>query len=102
MATFKIAVQKQRNDGYWPVYIRVTHRRRISYIKTDKMVNDKGLVKSTNEVKDPYVRKYCDNLIVDYVEKLNKVDTSKWNIEDVIHFLKSGSADICFSDYARQ
>ena len=25
MPTFKIVVQKQRTDGYWPVYIRVVH-----------------------------------------------------------------------------
>ena len=32
MATFRITVQKQRSDGYWPVYIRVTHQRKIVYI----------------------------------------------------------------------
>lgn len=25
MATLKICVQKQKKDGAWPVYIRVTH-----------------------------------------------------------------------------
>lgn len=31
-----ICVQKQRKDGYWPVYIRVTQNRKIAYIKTSK------------------------------------------------------------------
>lgn len=102
MATFKITVQKQRSDGYWPVYIRVTHQRRISYIKTDKIVNDKGLVKSTKEIKDPFVRKACDIIITDYIDRLNKVSTSTWDVQEVVKFLKEGTSDLCFSDYARQ
>lgn len=27
MATFKACVQKERKDGFYPVYIRVTHHR---------------------------------------------------------------------------
>ena len=50
MATFKTCVQKQRSDGFYPVYIRVTHNRKSSYIKTDKMVDKKGLTR-TGEVK---------------------------------------------------
>ena len=45
MATFKACVQKERKDGFFPVYIRVTHRRTTQYIKTDKMVTRKELEK---------------------------------------------------------
>lgn len=62
MATFRITVQKQRTDGYWPVYIRVIHHRSSVFMKTDKMVDNKGIVKSTKEVKDPFVRKSLDIL----------------------------------------
>lgn len=102
MPTFRITVQKQRNDGLWPVYIRVTHNRKITYIKTTKMVDNKGLVKSTKEVKDPFVRKHCDIIIADYLERLNKVDTTHWNVLDIVKFLEEGTSDICFSDYARK
>lgn len=102
MTTFKLTVQKQRADGYWPVYIRVTHQRKLVYIKTDKMVDNKGFVKSTKEVKDPYIRKSLDILIIDYIDRLNKVDTSKWSVQDVVQFLKKGTSDVCFSEYARQ
>ena len=102
MATFKITVQKQRTDGYWPVYIRVIHHRDSAFMKTDKMVDSKGIVKSTKEVKDPFVRKACDLLITDYIDRLNKVDTSTWSAQDVVKFLKEGTSDVCFSDYARQ
>ena len=102
MATFRIKVQKQRNDGYWPVYIRVTHRRESVFIKTDKMVDDKGIVKSTKDVKDPFVIKFCNMQITEYIDMLNKVDTTNWNVQEIVKFLKEGTADICFSDYARK
>lgn len=51
MATLKICVQKQRNDGFYPVYIRVTHHRGISYIRTDKMASTKTINKKTKEIK---------------------------------------------------
>lgn len=38
MATFKIIARFQRTDGFWPVYIRVTHNRKVKYLKTDKIV----------------------------------------------------------------
>lgn len=101
MATFKITVQKQRSDGFWPVYIRVIHHRESMFMKTDKMVDYKGIVKSTKEIKDPYVRKACDILITDYIDRLNKVDTSTWSVQEVVKFLKEGTSDVCFSDYAR-
>lgn len=53
MATFKVIVQKQRNDGFWPVYIRITHNRGVKYIRTDKIVDSKGVDKKNREVKDP-------------------------------------------------
>ena len=102
MTTFKITVQKQRSDGYWPVYIRVTHHRESCFIKTGKMVNDRGLVKNTKEVKDPFVRKALDILITDYIDKLNKVESDKWCVHEVVNYLKNNTTDICFSDYARK
>ena len=102
MATFKIAVQKQRTDGYWPVYIRIVHHRKVHFMKTDKMVDNKGIVKSTKEVKNPFVRKSLDIQIADYIDRLNKVETNTWTVQDIVQFLKEGTSDVCFSDYARQ
>lgn len=51
MATFKVCVRKQRNDGFYPVYIRISHKKKVGYIKTDKLVNEQGLKKG--EVVDP-------------------------------------------------
>lgn len=71
MATLKAVVRTERADGFYPVYIRVTHKRNTSFIKTDKMVSKKELTK-TKEIKDPYVLQYCAQKIVEYTERLNK------------------------------
>ena len=34
MATFKACVQKERKDGFYPVYIRVTHHRGVSSFRS--------------------------------------------------------------------
>ena len=101
MAAFKELVRFQRPDGYYPVYIRVTHKRKVLYIKTDKIVDQKGVDKGKG-IKDPHVRHFCANKISQYVDILNKQDISSWTVEEVVNYLKSGTADICFSDYARE
>ncbi len=58
MATFKAVVRKKRNDGFYPVYIRIVHRSRMGYIKTDKIVTDKQLMKN-GDIKDVVVNEYC-------------------------------------------
>ena len=101
MATFRGCVQKQRKDGLFQVYIRVVHHSKPGYIKTDKFVDAKGL-DATKHIKDPFVAKYCANKILDYTEKLNKVDSSLWTVNEVIEYLETADEDICFSDYARK
>lgn len=101
MVTFKPCVQKQRSDGFYPVYIRVTHQRKVGFIKTDKVVSKKG-VTASKEIKDTFVSNFCTTLILDYTTRLNSFDTSRWSVKEVIDFLQTGDSDICFSDYARQ
>ena len=101
MATFKATVRNQRADGFYAVYIRVTHHRAIGYIKTDKVVRKVDLTK-TKDIKDAYVLQYCTRKIIEYTDVLNKIDTSNWSVKDIINHLTSGDDDICFSDYARQ
>lgn len=101
MATFKICVRKQKSDGFYPVYIRITHKRQSSFVKTDKMIDQKGLSRS-GDVKDTFVVSYCSGRINNYVERLNKEDIAEWTIKDVVTFLEKGEDDICFSEYARK
>lgn len=102
MATFKVVVQKQRKDGFWPVYIRITHNCGVKYYRTDKIVDNKGVDKKNKEVKDPFVLKACSLKIAQFAEMLNKVEIRKWSVHDVFSYLEKGTDDICFSDYARK
>lgn len=96
-----ICVQKQRKDGYWPVYIRVTQNRKIAYIKTSKMVNDRGL-NSKGEVRDAYVVRALSDTIADYYDRLNRKEIDAWSVRQVVEFLLHEKEDICFSDYCRR
>lgn len=71
------------------------------YLKTDKMVDKKGLSRSM-DVKDTSVLSYCANFINKYIDRLNQEDISEWTVKEVVNFLEKGDDDVCFSDYARK
>lgn len=101
MANFKAVVRTARADGFYQVYIRVTHHRAVGYIKTDKVVTKNELTKN-RDVKDPFVLQYCTKRILEYNDLLNKKDIEHWTVKEVVDYLVSGNDDICFSDYARK
>lgn len=100
MATFKAMVRTPRKDGFYQVYIRVVHNTKPGYIKTDKVVTAKQLDKH-GDITDPFVNSYCSQQILNYADRLNRVDFSIWSVKQVIEFLMTENEDICFSDYAR-
>ncbi|WP_455063839.1 phage integrase SAM-like domain-containing protein [Prevotella fusca] len=100
MALFKAVVRRPRKDGFWQVCIRVCVDRRLGYITTDKYVTSKELNK-TNEITDPYVLQYCSSLIIEYNDRLNRKDTSRWTVRQVVEYLRTADTDLCFSEYAR-
>ena len=101
MTTFKATVKKPRSDGFYTVYIRVTHQRKTSYIKTNKII-DPSHITSSGELTDPVVNEYCAIIIRQYTDKLNRVDATFWELKDVIEFLHKNDEETCFSDYARK
>jgi len=101
MITMAICVQKQRRDGYWPVYIRVTQNRKRAYIKTSKMVNDKGL-NSKKEVRDPYVVRSLSDTIAEYYNRLNRMNINNWDVKQIVEFILHSDEDVCFSDYCKK
>ncbi len=101
MATFKICVQRISENGPSALYIRVTHNRKVGYIKTGKHVI-REFIKKNKEIKDPYLLSYCSNLINQFVDALNHQDISKWSLTDVISFIENQRSDISFSLYARK
>lgn len=98
MATFKACVRTPRNDGLYSVFIRVTHNRVARYIATNKTIDKRKLRKG--EIRDPVILSYCSTLIRQYAERLNAVDISSWDINEVIRYLTNIDEDISFSKYA--
>ena len=101
MALFKATVRTPRKDGFYQVYIRVMQNRKPGYIKTDKMITKRELSRS-KDITDPVVMKFCTSLILDYMEKLNRVDIRDWTCRMIVDYLLKGDEDLCFSDYARR
>lgn len=99
MTTFKTVVRKKRADGFYPVYIRVVHRSRMGYIKTDKVVTDKQIMKS-GDIKDAFVNDYCSHEILRYTDMMNRKDVSRYSVMELIEYLTHVSDEVCFSDYA--
>lgn len=101
MATFKAVVRRPRADGFYAVYIRVTHRRQTLFIKTDKMLTKRELTRK-GEIADAFVLQFCTQQILDYQERLNRHDISQWTVAQVVEFLTTPEEVMPFSDYARK
>ena len=101
MATFRIVTRKKRADGFMPVYIRVTHNRVSRFVRTGKAVLPSSVTKS-GEVTDSFVVKDCMDKIVVWQERLNRVDSMHWDVQQVVDYVTKPDDDICFSKYARQ
>lgn len=99
MATFKAVVRKKRADGFYPVYIRVVHRSRMGYIKTDKLITDKQISKS-GEIKDAVVNEYCSREILRFTDLINRKDIFDYTIMELIEYLTRVDNNVCFSEYA--
>lgn len=100
MATLKAVVRKQRADGFYAVYIRIVHRSRMGYIKTDKVISPKN-VTASGELKDPVVNEYCGRMILKYSDMLNRKDLTAYSVAEVIEYLTRDSGTESFSEYAR-
>lgn len=101
MATFKAVVRRPRADGFYSVYIRVTHRRQTLFIKTDKMITKRELSRS-GEIADAYLLQFCSQKILGYQERLNRHDISDWTGAKVVEFLTTPEEVMPFSVYARK
>ena len=97
MAVFKACVKSRRADGYYKVYIRVTHNRKIGYIPTTMFVNKlrKG------EICDSIVLGKCAIKIQKYVELLNSLNTIEWEVSDIVACLQENSELVSFTEYAK-
>ena len=102
MATLKATVKSKRKDGMYVVYIRFAHNRKVSYLRTSWMVNDKGLSRNKKDILDPFVIQQTSKLINQYYNTLNRIDTQHWTIKEIVDYIQKGKDGISFSMYARK
>ena len=102
MATLKATVKSKRKDGMYVVYIRFAHNRKISYLRTSWMVNDKGLSRNKKDIIDPFVIQQTSKLIDRYYNILNRIDTQDWTVKEIVDYIQKGKDGISFSMYARK
>lgn len=99
MAIFKTCIQKERSDGNYLVYIRISHNRQVGYLNTGLLVARKEVKKG--EVINPVINKKCANKIADFVERCNKVGITNWTVKQIIAYLSKEEINISFSRYCR-
>lgn len=101
MTTFKAVVRKPRSDGFYAVYIRVVHNRKPAYIKTDKIIDAQHISKK-GDFTDPVVNEFCASLIRRYIDRLNRIDASLWDVSEVIEYITKADEEVSFSEYAKK
>lgn len=102
MATLKATVKSKRKDGMYVVYIRFAHNRKVSYLRTSWIVNDKGISRNKKDIIDPIVLQQTSKLIAKYYDQLNRIDTQNWTVKEIVDYIQKGKEDISFSKYARK
>ena len=102
MAFFKAKVLRQRKDGMYVVYIRVTQNRKSKYIRTSWVVDDDGLSRDKHDIIDPFVAEQTTKIISRYYNTLNRIDTQYWTVKEIVDYIQKGKDGISFSKYARK
>lgn len=102
MATLKAIVKSKMRNGMYAVYIRFTHNRQNSYMRTCWVVNDKGLSEDKKDIIDPFVIQQTSILIERFYKQLNQVNTESWSSSEVLNYVSEFEKDLSFSDYTRK
>lgn len=109
MAQFKPVIRSKRPDGFYPVYIRLSHNYGTQYIKTNFIVNDKGLKKvytdtgkARIEITDRFVLKECLILIDKYANRCNNINASGMDCRSLMEAITGEEKVLSFSVYARE
>lgn len=100
MVNFKICIRNRNKNGFWPVYIRLIHKRKVGYMKTRWVVDKQGLSKN-GSVKDVFVLEECSRMITEYIRRLNGLNISHWGLNEVKCFLSEERGCVSFSAFAR-
>lgn len=110
MATFKVLVlpHQKKEDGSYNVKIRITHNRKVKYIRTPYYVDGKDIRKSKGElkIKNQAILDVVDEMVIGYRKKITKagVDISSWSLDKLVLYLESDPSkfSLDFMDYGRR
>ena len=95
----KVCVQKPRKDGFWPVYIRVTYRRKVGYWKTPKLTVTRYV--DGGSITDPEINQYGNAIIESWQLRLNAVNCESWKVAEIIEYCSKIDEPVSFSKYVR-
>lgn len=101
MATFKAVILSthQKTDGTYNVKIRITHNRKVKYIKTPYYVGGKDIQKRKGEVriKNQAILDALDEIIIGYKRKLIPVGmgVESWSVDRLSSFLMESPEVFC-------
>lgn len=109
MAKFVPCIRNKRNDGLYPVYIRVFHNKGLQYINTGFLVSEKGIRnifdekgRKSIEIVDKRVLKNCFERIEIYTEKINRLNIMDLDCKTLIGILEEKQDDISFTDFTNK
>lgn len=98
MPTFNPVVRHPRKDGLYQVYVRIIHKGKPAYLKTDKVVA-KNQVGKGGDIRDVFVKRFCLELAERFICRLNQLDISGWSATDIRDYLVKLGKDYSFSDF---
>ncbi len=111
MPTFKIAIREhqERQDGKFPVSIRLTHNRASLYLPTDIYVTRKQFNPETKELTDKNISRRIDRDILDYEDLLLKglgTNLKRFSAHEIKDYIEKqtatqGGAGIDFIAFSR-
>lgn len=110
MATFKVLIlpHQKREDGSYNVKVRVTHNRKVKYIRTPYYVDGKDVkkVKGELKIKNQAILDTMDDVVLGHRKKIAKVgiEVSNWSLERLVAFLENDSSkfSLDFVAYGRK
>ena len=100
MISFTPCIRSTKNSEYASVYIRISHKSKTDYIKTD-FSTETRFVKN-GKITDQSTLIDCAVIIKKYIGKLNGVDIKNWTVKEVKNHLLLDSSAISFTAFANK
>ena len=92
MASVKCVIHKHRKkaDGTFAIYVRLSHQRKVSYIKTGKFATEADLTKDLGAFKKGPLKDSLDSLILEYRKIINSLESiNSLTIDNIESYLSN-------------